>query len=65
MTEGLVCPLMTMGSDFLERCNGAQCAWWDDARRCCGVLPRDDDARYWLTPKGLAAIGKLDKTKAS
>ena len=25
----------------------------------------DENVRYWITPKGLAAIGKLDKAKAS
>ncbi len=57
MTEGLVCPLMTMGSDFLERCNGAQCAWWDCSNRCCGAIRPPE--RFELTLKGWAEVERI------
>jgi len=59
--ENLICPVMTMGSDFLEHCCAERCAWWSERRGCCGVLPPEDEpleARYWITEQGLAAIGK-------
>jgi len=61
MSEGLICPL-TLSSDLVKSCRRGGCAWWDDGRGCCGVLPRGDDepeARYWLTPKGWAAVERL------
>lgn len=50
-----VCPLTQ------RPCLRAGCAWWDAMRGCCGVLPGADEpieSRYWITERGLAAIGK-------
>ena len=61
-----VCPL-TLGFDLVKHCRRGGCAWWDAARGCCGMLPDADEpieSRYWITERGLAAIGKDGQPKA-
>jgi len=52
--NGKICPVMTLVSGFFEQCAGEQCAWWDAALECCGVVKVEP--RFWLTPKGQAVV---------
>ena len=34
----MICPLLSYQSRF-DQCQAGRCAWWDEIRQCCAVIP--------------------------